>query len=228
MKHHRLLTAMMLACALPAWSQTPPAAAASKPALTPAERAQRDADKVFHWIRLSADKPAPKPVAAAPKPAPVRTAAVAAPKPALAPKIQADAAPAETPPTLLAVADTSMSSASRVPETAAPPAPAAIVARSEPPPAPEPEPAPVVEADLRLVHRVEPEFPRQLMSTVSSGAVLVRFMVQPNGTVSNLEVLKTSHRKLSSAALEAVNQWRFAPIPAAREATVEIGFSTAQ
>ncbi len=53
-------------------------------------------------------------------------------------------------------------------------------------------------------------------------------MVQPDGSVRNAEALKTSHRKMSVAALEAVNQWRFAPVAHAREATVEIGFSTGE
>lgn len=194
----------------------------AKPALTPEERAKRDADKVFHWIRLNADRPVAKPVAAAPKPAPKPVAA--APKPAAA-KAVAEAAPepAAQPLTLVAASDNS-TVASREIE---PPAQVALAApRSEPAPAPEPVAAP--ETELRLVNRVAPEFPRQLMGTVNNGTVMVRFMVQPDGSVRNAEAVKTSHRKLTAAALDAVNRWRFAPIAYAREATVEIGFSTGE
>ncbi|MDI4634998.1 TonB family protein [Pelomonas sp. V22] len=199
---------------------------AAKPALTPEERAKRDADKVFHWIRMNADKaPAPKPVAAAaPKPAakPVAVAAAAAPK--AASRAVVDAAPeTSAPPTVVAVSDNT-SVASR--EIEPPPQVALAVPRSEPVPAPAvAAPAQQAEPELQLLNRVAPEFPRQLANTITSGSVMVRFMVQPDGSVRNAEALKSSHRKLTVAALDAVNQWRFAPVSSPREATVEIGFS---
>ncbi|MFH7040990.1 energy transducer TonB [Paucibacter sp. JuS9] len=210
-----------------------------KPVLTPEERAKRDADKVFHWIRMSADKAPAKPVAAAaPKPA-AKVVAAAAPKPAGKPVAAAEAAAEPAPQgfSLVAASDNSTVTSREI----EPPAQVALAApRSEPAPAPAPaaatatatatatEAAAPVEPELRLLHRVAPEFPRQLVNMVSSGTVLVRFTVQPDGSVRNAEALKTSHRKMSVAALEAVNQWRFAPVAHAREATVEIGFSTGE
>ena len=202
-----------------------------KPVLTPEERAKRDADKVFHWIRMSADKAPAKPVAAAaPKPA-AKVVAAAAPKPAGKPVAAAEAASEPAPQgfSLVAASDNSTVTSREI----EPPAQVALAApRSEPAPAAATatatEAAAPVEPELRLLHRVAPEFPRQLVNMVSSGTVLVRFMVQPDGSVRNAEALKTSHRKMSVAALEAVNQWRFAPVAHAREATVEIGFSTGE
>lgn len=187
--------------------------------MTPAERAQRDADKVFHWIRLSGDKAVVKPVpAAAPKPVARSLAAAPAGKPPAEPASAAALAavvpPVEAtpPPTLLAVA---------APTMAAPPAPL-------PPEAPAPEPAALPELALKLVSRVEPEIPRQLMGGLRSGSVLVSFTVLPDGSVQQAEVKQPANRKLAAVAVKAVSQWRFEPIAKAREATVELGFELEQ
>jgi TonB family protein len=53
----------------------------------------------------------------------------------------------------------------------------------------------------------------------------VRFTVAPNGTVSSAQVIKASHTRLGNAAVDAVRQWRFAPIPKPRDAAVEVAFN---
>ncbi len=238
-------------------------AGSNKAELSPAERAQRDADKVFQWIRLHADKPGAKPAiilpgqsapAPAPAPAPVaaknnanrtpernggggdlasakRGATVAdrkgitetvtdiAPSGGAATQTAAAAVSEPAPePTRLAAASLSASVPPTLPETLAPPPAAASPAFAEPP-----APA-AAEVPLKAIKMVEPEFPRQLQSTLRSGSVQVRFTVNPDGTVGRSEAIQTSHRRLNPAALDAVNQWRFEPIAKAREATVELVF----
>lgn len=191
-----------------------------KSTLSDADRAKRDADKVFQWIKFNADKAPAKPAApapAAPKPAPVAKAAPRHEAPAPSPKLE-DLQNKPEP----AVAAVAASPASEPVQLAAaspkltPPPPAAVA------PAPEPEPEP--EVALKLIDKVEPEIPRQLLSSVRNGLVVVKFTVEPNGAVTGAEAIKSSHRKLSVAAVDAVNQWRFAPIPRSREVSVEIGF----
>lgn len=232
-------------------------ASKAKTELSPTERAQRDADKVFQWIRFHADKPGAKPAiilpgqgAAAPAPAPAAVAAK--PNNNRAPERNADAAGArrnaavsspdrrgitETvaevaveasraestaalspEATQLATASLSATNVPAVlPETLVPTAaPAAAAVFAEPPP--------VVETPLKAIKMVEPEFPRQLQSTLRSGTVQVRFTVLPDGSVGRAEAIQTTHRRLNTAALDAVNQWRFEPIAKAREATVELVF----
>ena len=84
------------------------------------------------------------------------------------------------------------------------------------------EPEPPV---LQLLSKVEPEIPRQLQADFRGGAVTVRFMVQTDGSVMQAQALQASHKRLALAAVTAVNQWRFAPLPSPREATVEIAFA---
>jgi TonB family protein len=203
------------------------------------ERAQKAADAVFHWIKLNADKGAnrqnpapppappapapaarkPAPVAAAPKPAPANTpAAVQAAATPAPPPVVAAAAPEPEPeraPVLLA-------SAAPVP---APAAPLAAAARAvEPPPPPE-EPA---ELPLKLLVKVEPTIPRQLQQQPVRGYAQVQFTVAPDGTVSKAQTIKASHARLGTAAVDAIKQWRFAPIGKPRDAAVEVAFNNTE
>ncbi len=212
----RLALALCCAGVAPAWGQ-PAAANGPNPGraeLTPTERAQRDADKVFQWIRMQGDKPVQRAQASAPAPT----------KPAVSPP------PLVSKPTVaVAAADSSTAGADAVlPYEATLVASARIVTRTMAPlpaapvaAAPEPE----LMLPLKLLTKVDPEMPRQLQANIRSGLVLVRFTVQPDGRVMAPEVVQTTNQRMSVAALEAVLQWRFAPISQARVATVEVGFN---
>lgn len=201
------------------------------------ERAQKAADAVFHWIKLNADKganrqtPAPAPAPAAKKPsAPAPVAA--APKPAPAPAPAAPAAAAAPAPVQMAAASqpepepeidrTPVVLAAAAP-TPAPAAPMAAAAQAvEPPPPPQEE----ADEPLRLISRVNPTLPRQMQQgTFRSGIAQVQFTVGPDGAVQQASVIKASHSRLGTAAVEAVKQWRFAPIRKPREAAVEVAFT---
>ena len=224
-----------------AQTATPVAGAASAvPAeLTPAERAKRDGDKVFHWILIHGDKPR-KPVATvAPKedkPPP----AVARVKPAARAPNRADEAAVET------------SSANRAPATVAPQASLA----SAPAPAPTPDAATTratsanlasaaltaptapaaaaapVEDDspdtLTPLSQAEPKFPINVVRALRTGQVRVKFTVQPDGSVADPTVIGTSSVRLNPSALAAVAQWRFAPVRKAQQGVVELGFKDAE
>lgn len=205
---------------------------AGKAKLSDAERAKRDADKVMQWIRFHADK-ADRPVRpAAPKEAQAREAPA---KDANANREAAQRA---------AAARSTSAARTTAPEAAAPsvaaapvpeaPASAQLVAAASPsaqpvlpPPAAQaaraPEP-PAEEVPLRLLERVEPDFPARLLRERAGGSVTVRFTVQPDGSVRAAEAVNASNKRLVPAVLEAVGRWRFAPIPETRVAVVEVGF----
>ncbi|QPF75683.1 TonB family protein [Roseateles sp. DAIF2] len=241
-RHHKKLAGWIGASLVLALAAAMPAGAqelgdlAGKAKLSDSERAKRDADKVYQWIRFHADKaekadkaakaqqstqaapvPAAKPAAAPPPVASARAAtppaAAAAPvaKPA-EPAVAAAPAPAASADQLVAMATTSA-------QPVLPP-PTAQAARAVTPPPPPPEP---VEEALTLVERVEPEFPRRVLQD-RGGSVTVRFTVQPDGSVRDAEAVKSSHPRLVRGVLDAVNRWRFAPITQARSAVVEVGF----
>lgn len=209
----------------------------AKAKLSAAERAKRDADKVYQWIRFHADKAPAKPRAApvAEAAVPIRSTAAPAPavvrqeppepaRPVLAqsqaepmigpeqPLVAATpAAPAE--PITQAVALAPQAPTSPVVSSPAVAALAAAQAAPEPP-----------EEPLRLIERVEPEYPAVLLRGRGVGSVLVQFQVQPDGSVQAPEVLKSSNQRLVASVLAAVARWRFAPINKTRVATVEVGF----
>lgn len=62
----------------------------------------------------------------------------------------------------------------------------------------------------RLIHRVEPVYPRIAIQARVSGEVRLEAVVGPDGRVRELQV-KSGHPLLVRAAVEAVSQWVFQP-----------------
>lgn len=217
----RLLAALSLA--LPLLS------AAQQSALTDAERARRDADKVlsfikFQTVRSKPAEPADKPrKPAAPVP-PRATAAArasdAAPsaEPAAAEHAHALATPQPT--------ATPAAAAATVEQTAAGFAAMAAPAPPTAPAEPEPEPEEHDEAPLQIQQFVAPVLPPSVQATLVGGSrkVTVRFTVEPNGTVSKAEAAADVPRRLARPATDAVLQWQFAPLAQARTVDVELAF----
>jgi TonB family protein len=244
---HLLLACLSLAVSS-AWAQSDDAKAKADAASL--ERAQKQADQVFHWIKLTGEKTTPK-AAPAPAPAPAPTVAKKAPAPApapvtaKAPAASSDAvssapapaalaatAPAPAPAPAVAEAKPAAEPPATVVASAGTPTPAvdaptvAAARVSAPPPPPEPEPED--DTPIRLIERVDPVIPPQLKATMVTGFAQVRFTIQPNGTVSAASPLKASHARLGVVAAAAVKQWRFAPIPKAREVAIELAFNNAE
>lgn len=210
----------------PALAQTTP----SPSEVAPSERAKRDADKVFHWIMIQGDRTRKAPAAAAKDTKDDRPAAkptrVAAP----------EAGPTRSRPEATVAAATPGSSKPAEAPTDAPapspvadaPKPNAGLARTETTPAAPAVPA-VDLADhapqtLVALAQPAPQFPVNLMRTLRRGTVQVRFDVQTDGSVSNLEVLQTTSPRLNNAALEAIARWRFQPVSKMQTGAVEVGF----
>jgi TonB family protein len=207
------LVAAVLSQAANAQTPTPPPAAASDGA--PSERARRDAEKVFQWIRIHSDKPR-KAATTTPVAAERTTAQVPPKKAAKAPD---SAAPVTSPPAPVAAAPARAGPGPGLgladPRRAAPLPPAEAAKAA----------APVEEDDLlHAIHRTEPEFPPRLMRTLGKGVVRVVFTVQPDGSVAQPRVLSTSHPRLAQTATATVLQWRFRPLRRAQEAVVDLGF----
>jgi protein TonB len=212
---------------------TPPTAPtpASSPSgdLSPTERAQRDADRVFQWIRIHADKPRKTTQARDEKAQTVAPAGKPSGKPLAKPAdgTNADvAASRRDKPADAGAAPT----ASRAPATAEPlasksaaqpEADASLLAAVAPPPAALPEP----DAPLVPIVRTEPSFPASLMRTLRKGVVQVSFTVEPDGSVSKAQAVTSTNARLNSAALATVAQWRFQPLRHSQQAVVDLGFN---
>ena len=255
----QVLSLSLVAMAAQAQTATSAAPADPKAPMSDVDRAKRDADKVFQWIKFHAEKgekktperheakaDAAKPVA--------RAVATAAPAPAPAPAARrqdldpaaeralATRNAAQEAPAVAAVGASPAPLAQTAAQTVAPPSTAPQPLSEAPAPqvvsmaapsmaapagrAPEPEPP---EADepvpLKLVRKVDPEYPRALLAQQRQGSVLVQFTVRPDGSVDAAQAMRSPDRKLSAAAINAVKQWRFEPIPTPRHClTALIGF----
>jgi TonB family protein len=193
--------------------------------LTDAERAKRDAERVFNFIRFQTVRPAAapaKPAAAARGPAatsPAGTSVAAAPAPG------ADPVPAP-PPAPVTRSLTGSNSAEPTVSTADLPDVPIVREGNVPLVAP---PAPVIEAQevpLKLTAYTAPELTPQVLAAMPGNEVVVpvRFTVQTDGRVSAAQALGSGPRRVQQAAVRAVQQWRFSPIPAVREVDVDIAF----
>lgn len=215
MRRNRGRAAVLAACLSLCGGELAAQAPASQPA--PSERAQRDADKVFQWIKIHSDKPRRVRDEKEAKPAPAAAvAATPAPRPAARPApepraVATTAAPLPNPePVAPAAVEAALISAA-----------VAKAAAAAVPPAPEPE----EDDPLVFVHQVEPEFSRMAMRFLNKGSVQVRFEVKPDGTVGRTEVVKSSSTRLNQAAIAAVAQWRFQPLRHAQTGIVDLGFN---
>jgi len=107
-----------------------------------------------------------------------------------------------------------------------------------PPPLPPPPPPPQRLSPVRiggqlqapaLIHRVEPIYPDFAVAAHVTGVVILEATVNERGEVTNVVVLR-SRPMLDRAAIEAVKQWRYAPLllngrPAPFVLTVTMTFS---
>jgi protein TonB len=95
-----------------------------------------------------------------------------------------------------------------------------LLAEAAPPPPPPPPPAAPPRQPVRiggqviapaLVHRVEPEYPAIAVQAQMEGLVILEATVDIDGRVTEVKVLR-SRKFLDKAAIEAVQQWRYAPL----------------
>jgi protein TonB len=129
-------------------------------------------------------KPLPTPVLAAkPTPAPVPRPVTEAPEPTPAPE--------------------------PVPEVLPPPAPVA----EAPQPAPPPPPAPTPPRPADYLNNPKPPYPALSRRHLEEGVVWLRALINPDGSVAQLELHKSSgHKRLDDSAFDTVkNSWKFEP-----------------
>jgi protein TonB len=89
----------------------------------------------------------------------------------------------------------------------------------EAPPPPPPPPAP--RAPVRvggqiqtpaLLRRVEPVYPPFAVNAHLQGVVILEAVVDEDGSVADVKVLRSANGLLDNAALAAVRQWRYSPL----------------
>lgn len=82
--------------------------------------------------------------------------------------------------------------------------------------------------ELKLVDYAAPDLSPQVQATLGARnpVVKLRFTVGADGRVQVARAADGVPRRLAQLAERAVLQWRFLPLPAAREVDVEIAFKS--
>jgi periplasmic protein TonB len=93
------------------------------------------------------------------------------------------------------------------------------------PPPPPPPPAPTLSPERaapvriggkisapQLVRRVEPEYPALAAAAHVQGIVILEAVVDVEGCVESIRVLRSVHRLLDKAAMDALVQWQYSPL----------------
>jgi protein TonB len=62
-----------------------------------------------------------------------------------------------------------------------------------------------------LIKRVEPEYPPIARAARLTGTVVLDAIIQKDGTVTDVKVIKSSNPMFEQASIDAVKQWRFTP-----------------
>jgi len=63
----------------------------------------------------------------------------------------------------------------------------------------------------QLVKRVDPVYPREARQSGISGAVILEVLVDEEGNVADIEVIRSESSMLNDAAVAAIKQWQYAP-----------------
>ncbi len=85
---------------------------------------------------------------------------------------------------------------------------------------------PAAHAELRPVHRVDPDFPSEAVKAgATRGKVVARMTLDAAGKVTSVEIVDALPRRLfDRAVMRALADWRYAEGTPGRVVEVEIGF----
>jgi len=78
---------------------------------------------------------------------------------------------------------------------------------------------------LGLLKKVEPVYPPTMQAARMEGSVVLDAVIHRDGTVGDVRVLKSSGPLFERAAIDAVKQWLYAPIPYEGLLTLTVNFN---
>ncbi len=62
-----------------------------------------------------------------------------------------------------------------------------------------------------IIRQMKPEYPRPLLLSRIEGTVVLRALIDRNGDVQNITILRAAHPLLNQSAIQAVSQWKYRP-----------------
>jgi TonB family protein len=79
--------------------------------------------------------------------------------------------------------------------------------------------------DIQLLRRVVPEYPAVMRAAGMTGVVVLDAQILRDGTIGEIKVLQSSGAAFTQAAIAAVRQWQYTPIPYEGILTVTLNFT---
>jgi TonB family protein len=80
-------------------------------------------------------------------------------------------------------------------------------------------------AGLTLVKRVTPTYPRLMEQARMPGTVVLEAIIHRDGSIGDITLKSATNDAFAQAAMEAVKQWRYTPIPYEGIVTVTVNFT---
>jgi TonB family protein len=80
-------------------------------------------------------------------------------------------------------------------------------------------------SNLGLIKKVNPVFPRSMEAARAEGTVVLDAIIHRDGSVGDIKVLRSSAPAFEQAAIDAVKQWRYTPLPYEGIVTVTVHFT---
>jgi TonB family protein len=79
--------------------------------------------------------------------------------------------------------------------------------------------------NVTLVKRVQPVYPAVMQSARVTGQVVLDAVINPDGTIGDITVLKSTNEAFAQSAIQAVKQWRYTAIGFQGILTVSVNFT---
>jgi TonB family protein len=79
--------------------------------------------------------------------------------------------------------------------------------------------------NVTLVKRVQPVYPAVMQSARVTGQVVLDAIINPDGTIGDITVLKSTNGAFAQSAIQAVKQWRYTAIGFQGILTVSVNFT---
>lgn len=79
--------------------------------------------------------------------------------------------------------------------------------------------------NVTLVRRVQPVYPAVMQSARVTGQVVLDAIINPDGTIGDITVLKSANEAFAQSAIQAVKQWRYTAIGFQGILTVTVNFT---
>jgi protein TonB len=81
---------------------------------------------------------------------------------------------------------------------------------------------------LGLLKKVDPVYPVTMQAAGLDGVVVLDAIIHRDGTIGDITILKSSAPAFEQAAIEAVKQWRYTPLPYEGIVTVTLKFTASR